>query len=526
MVIIEMAGGLGNQLFKYAFSRFVALKLNTELKFDITQFTKNTTSHHHNWYKLAPFNIPQNFATPEEIASINPAEWKIMDKGFIPVYPNDNVYIRGTWLQNELCFIEITDIVRREVTLKNPLEKKSSFWKEKITSVDCAVSLHVRLGDYLIPFTNNHHLNVQLPFYYYDFCINELKQTLSSFTLFVFSDDLEWCKENFKFDVPTYFVEGCEHDFEEMHLMSLCKHNIIHLSTFSWWGAWLNPNPDKKVFKPSWYYHMYTKNLISVPVKIPTDFYTRPLVEMPPILSVLLYIENNAPFIRFCLSSIFSQTIRPYEVILIDASTDGSSDFCRNFGKNKNVIILNVNRKLNKFEAWNKGLDVASGNHLLFLTSKDFIFKELGTKLVEVWNKLLNEKSTRSSDYLTVANYITYLPDIFASTQFIEEDYNGNSAVNVFPDKKFSLNIDNAFKNLNAPVELNPSNEEKLMALSTRAINRELGTKFFKRSFLNENNIRFRKGGGMDAELLFLVETFMCTEKIMFVPQVFYGRLK
>lgn len=77
----------------------------------------------------------------------------------------------------------------------------------------------------------------------------ELKKTFSNLTAFVFSDDLEWVKENLKLDVPMEFVANCESDNEEFHLMSLCEHTIIANNTFSRWAAWLNFNPEKKFLR-------------------------------------------------------------------------------------------------------------------------------------------------------------------------------------------------------------------------------------------------------------------------------------
>ena len=91
----------------------------------------------------------------------------------------------------------------------------------------------------------------------------------------------------------------------------------------------------------------------------------------------------------------------------------------------------------------------------------------------------------------------------------------------------FSLKVDSALQNLNGIMELSAPNNQKLIALGTQGINGRVGTKFFKRQFINENNIRFIGGGQLvDSELTFIVDAFMRTEKITFIPQVFYGRLK
>ena len=491
MVIVEMSGGLGNQLFKYAFSRLLALALNTELKFDLS-LQKNRNSFHHDWYALGAFNIPQNFATPEEVAQINPDEWKIMDKGFLPLQQGDNVYIKNFWFHNENFFIQIADIIRREVTLKNPLSPNSAAWKEKILNAGCAVSLHVRLGDYLLPSTRNTNWGSLLPFDYYDFCVNELKKTFSDLKIFVFSDDLQWCKENLKFDVPTEFVEDCETDAEEMYLMSICKHNIIPNSTFAWWGAWLNQNPDKKVFMPP---SIAPQKNHSVTVNI--DRNKRTLIEMPPVLSFIVYVENNLSTIDLSLTSIFSQEFQDYEVILIDASTDGSGEICRKFAANKNVTLLTVKRSTTKFSAWNKGLDVARGDYVLFLTAKDIIFFKTSAIVSHICSKAIGRYALSRKNYITYSTYDKYFYNVACTTKFLDENPSGSVYISNLPDKKFFLHSDKYFQNLDQFVETNLSNKEKLSNLGAEEINNLVSTKFFRRKFLNENRIRFGGGGEM-----------------------------
>lgn len=88
------------------------------------------------------------------------------------------------------------------------------------------------------------------------------------------------------------------------------------------------------------------------------------------------------------------------------------------------------------------------------------------------------------------------------------------------------MKVDNAFQGLNTLAEINLSAQQKLMALGSQGINGLVGTKFFKRKFLEENNIRFNENDSVNAELAFVVNAFMATEKITFVPQLFYGRMK
>ncbi len=182
----------------------------------------------------------------------------------------------------------------------------------------------------------------------------------------------------------------------------------------------------------------------------------------------------------------------------------------------------------NKFSAWNKGLDAARGDYVLFLSCKDFIFPYTAVLLYDILNPKLTAKTKELKSYLTCANIENYLFNIICATQIFTEDDGGNMSITEFPDKKFSVQTDAALTGLNGIAELNIPAEQKLMSLATKGVNNFVATKFFKRKFLIDNKITFKKmeGGGTDAELLFLVETFLATDKITFVPQVFSGRLK
>ena len=524
MIITHLMGGLGNQLFQYALGRCLANRHNTELKLDAPP-KKDDSIKHHSYYRLGEFNVQENFATDEEIQTLQQVkEVPALEGIFVPEFLNapDNIFLYGFW-QNEKYFIEIRDILLRELTLKNPLGKNSSAWKEKILSANCAVSLHVRHGDY-ITYHASSVLGV-VPISYYSTCINELRKYCSDITIFVFSDDLQWCKETLKFDVPTEFVESCETDAEEMYLMSICQHNIIPNSTFSWWGAWLNQNTNKKVFAPQpWILLRSPEKNAFIPESW-TRFSVDYFAELPKMLSIIVYVENNLPNLQMTLSSLMYQNFRNCEIILLDASTDGSSKICRQVAVDERISILKINPSTDKFSAWNKGLDIARGDYVLFLTGNNFAFPYAANILSSICENVFHKKGDNREAYVTYNNYEKINPNIICSTKSLEENENGDISINGIPNKKFSLKGDAAFQNLNGIMELEISNDQKLMALATKGIENIVSTKFFKRKFLIENDIKFREGGGMDAELLFLVNAFMATEKITFTPQPFIGRL-
>lgn len=113
-----------------------------------------------------------------------------------------------------------------------------------------SVSLHIRRGDFLSEANKDIYGNV-CTLDYYNRAIQKIKEQIPSPYFFVFSNDIEWTKENLLLD-NVYFV-NCNtgnDSWQDMYLMSCCKHNITANSTFSWWGAWLNSNPNKLVICP------------------------------------------------------------------------------------------------------------------------------------------------------------------------------------------------------------------------------------------------------------------------------------
>lgn len=506
MVIVHLSGGLGNQLFQYAVGRFLAHKLNTELKLDLSSAKISLNPKDHKHYRLGEFNITENFATPEEIA-------RVKANGIIPPpLPNlenfqRDIYIQGHHFHDEKYFNEIADIIRKELTLKNPLHTNSAAWEKKILAAENSIALHVRHGDYL----NGNHIHIAgaIPLAYYRICVAELKKFFPNVTVFVFSDDLNWARENLKLDVPTEFVADCESDNEEFYLMSLCKHIAIANSTFSWWVAWLNPNPDKKVFTPNPQFRssLWAFGISESWIKIPVDYEDLP-VDCPPLLSIVVHVKNQADNLPLMLSKIFNQSFKDFELILIDdGSTDGSELICRQASLNKKVTLIASNSDVGKSKAFTSGLDYARGEYVLFLSGNDLIFS--------------------NTVHLLCKMYSLRAADVICSVKQLEENSAGNVTINGLADKKFFQRVDEQFKNLNAPMPFKSGDLfQKLMMIATRTVNASIGTKFFRRDFLIKNSLRFNENIAADCELPFVVNAMMLCDEILFMPNPFYVTLK
>ncbi|MCK4744844.1 alpha-1,2-fucosyltransferase, partial [Candidatus Parcubacteria bacterium] len=172
-----------------------------------------------------------------------------------------NIYLDGYW-QSEKYFKNIENSIRKEFTLKNDLQLKAKKLLRKIKNTE-SISIHIRRNDYISHKPANQYHGV-CHLSYYKKAINVIIKKIDDPHFFVFSDDIDWCKKNLKIKFPTIFVEGNK-DYEDLILMSKCKHNIIANSTFSWWGAWLNNNPNKIVIAPKKWFRkksINTKDLI------------------------------------------------------------------------------------------------------------------------------------------------------------------------------------------------------------------------------------------------------------------------
>ena len=260
MIITKIKGGLGNQLFQYAVGRAVALHHKVPLKLDTTIFE---TYKLHNGYRLDQFAIQAEIATENEIINLkgrNNLLFSAFRKTglvkrksyfkekrssyFDPsVFKNNFVYLDGYW-QNELYFSDIRELLLEEFSLNSSMNDLGCVYLECIKKNN-SVSIHVRRGDYL-KLKNINVLDVD----YYMKAVEYIIKIVEKPTFYIFSDDLDWCKSNLGFLEDCIYVERTQTEIDDLKLMSFCQNNIIANSSFSWWGAWLNQNPNKTVIAP------------------------------------------------------------------------------------------------------------------------------------------------------------------------------------------------------------------------------------------------------------------------------------
>jgi len=271
MIVSQILGGLGNQMFQYAVGRALSLERGQQLLLDISGFHK---------YKLHQgFELQRVFYCTAEIASKTEKQnilgWRgvfgiksILSRPLMRPFRHNafvvephfhywsglnqvslECYLVGYW-QSEKYFHKHLETIRSDFVFKNPLKNKNLDFAQQINKSN-AVSMHIRRGDYVRSRkTNASHGVCSLT--YYDAAVQYISSIVKNPIFFIFSDDIDWARDNLKLNLPHHYVDHNKsvESYNDMHLMSLCKHHIIANSSFSWWGAWLNARSEKIVIVP------------------------------------------------------------------------------------------------------------------------------------------------------------------------------------------------------------------------------------------------------------------------------------
>jgi hypothetical protein len=267
MITVRLIGGLGNQMFQYATGRRLADHHKTNLTLDVSGYHSQHPGDTPRHYELGTFAIRaevdergSNTATSRILTKLRvkaPAQ-PYNENGFAfnkkVLTAPDGIYLNGYW-QSERYFNDIRPQLLKDFTFISKTDAPNQTIGKQIQKVN-AVSLHVRRGDYVANANANHFHGTKTLGYYHDAIALLAKKTKDPH-FFVFSDDPEWCKDNIKINYPTTFVTENDGNsgYKDLHLMSKSKHHIIANSSFSWWGAWLNPSPDKVVIAPKQWFN-------------------------------------------------------------------------------------------------------------------------------------------------------------------------------------------------------------------------------------------------------------------------------
>lgn len=281
MIITQLNGGLGNQMFQYAAGLALAMQRRTVLKLDVSWFQDRAEFEAHNIYRLDCFNITEQFATRDEVNELvgrplsfaercavrasrllklhdvvrrHTTHGRLHNAVSYQFYPEffslpDDTVIAGWW-QSEKFFAPAANLLRMQFSPRYPAPRAVEEMAVRIRSGPSA-AIHFRRGDYVRNASFNQKIGVVTP-QYYDRAIEKLRERSPNATLYVFSDDIETIAREFKPMGPHVFVRCVEHwhPWDKIRLMAMCDHIAIANSTFSWWAAWLNSSPTKLVIAP------------------------------------------------------------------------------------------------------------------------------------------------------------------------------------------------------------------------------------------------------------------------------------
>jgi hypothetical protein len=275
MIIVKIFGGLGNQMFQYAFGKALSLKLNRKLMIDKSYFNKENYPFdlHPTYY---PYLLDKYHIDEGYVSSVCSKYGKLMSKkrayliinpiierlGLNTKYPmlltkrnyayetvmnSSFIYLNGYWQNQEKIIARYQNKIRNALTPNN-ISGESQKLVKKMGSEN-SVSIHFRKGDYLSnPKFSAVYADCSVD--YYNKAMKIIEEKTSGPTYYIFSDNYGWVRENIKIRANMVLMDYDIQDHEQLYLMSQCKHNIIANSSYSWWGANLNQNVNKVVICP------------------------------------------------------------------------------------------------------------------------------------------------------------------------------------------------------------------------------------------------------------------------------------
>lgn len=259
MVVVRLQGGLGNQMFQYAAAYSLAKRHGQKPLIDTSWYREADQSDGVGVreYELSPLLIDERFYKRNLLTRIinelqPPAVYTDEDEPY--VYDRKfrklprNTVLFG-YFQNEKYFLHDREDILQIFTMKDTPSEQNATLLRQITQSDRSVSVHVRRGDYVSSQKHN-AMHGTKSIDYYRTATSCIEEKIKKPELYVFSDDPEWCKKNLKLKHAVVYVDHNTYGGDDMRLMRACRHNIIANSSFSWWGAWLNENPNKLVVAP------------------------------------------------------------------------------------------------------------------------------------------------------------------------------------------------------------------------------------------------------------------------------------
>jgi len=376
MFIVQFTGGLGNQIFQYNFVKFLSERFP---KAEIGVDTKSQYTHLHTHGKC---ELKMKRFRHYSVSG-NHAYKTVNEKTYTGNYSQDeDILFTGYW--QELRFFPEAPISFQELFGKIVLNDRNRTYQNDILGTECSIAVHIRRGDYVENFM---HSNIATGAYFNN-AAQYMAEKVPDACFFVFSDDLAWVKGNIHFGGSrVVYIEGNEavndkaqHD---MFLMSLCRHYIISNSSFSFWAQQFNPNPQKIVVRPEYWFNEKIDRR-----GVATGFQEMPGIPVSnipftaekgsnPFFSVVLTAYNQEDCIRRAVSSVLNQSFQEFELIVVD---DGSSDNTRQVlleyeEHNAKISVVTHSQNSSQHIARMSGVVWTHAPYIVFLDGDDY-FRE------------------------------------------------------------------------------------------------------------------------------------------------------
>jgi Glycosyl transferase family 11 len=272
VIATTLVGGLGNQLFQYAAGRTLALRFGTDLLLDLSllrgpqsalatprrfelgcfDLDATTVDRVDSWEELRG-SPGIRLRAASRLRRARACFTVLRQRGFDfePAFFDapDGTHLVGFW-QSERYFVDHAEQVRRDLALPEPLPAAAPLLER--VGHGLSVSLHVRRGDYVHDAVTRRVHGVLSDAYYRRALDRIAERAGADLDVYAFSDEPAHCREHFDIGVPFTTVDlGETPAYEELRVMSACRHHVVANSSFSWWGAWLDPRPDAIVVAPS-----------------------------------------------------------------------------------------------------------------------------------------------------------------------------------------------------------------------------------------------------------------------------------
>jgi hypothetical protein len=255
-VVVKLMGGMGNQMFQYAFGKRISLQTGRELILDLSFLNRRDLGPNFVYrnYDLDIFNLSKHKIVDkfDENYKLIVDDFDINSKDLTPINniidkclnnKSENIYLDGYWSSPKY----FSNSINSEFSFQDPIINESTSLLQDILSSN-SVLLNIRRTDFL---NGNFHGVFEKDYILNS--INKLNKTEDNLKFFIFSDDIQWCQDNL-FDIPNSVIVDYTHKGDKfsnyLQLMTNCKHFIIPNSTFAWWAAYLSQNQNKKVIHP------------------------------------------------------------------------------------------------------------------------------------------------------------------------------------------------------------------------------------------------------------------------------------